>query len=620
MKRFSVLAFRQKSGKSADLAFLQTMETPLNKTIAPRAAPQPSATAPGRPKLTVTSAMGALQSAVLHRKYDQAERLFAEVPRLIERPAALRLLIKIYCEQFDFVSARALLFRGASTAGLTQIGDAGVARFVAHVTYSARNAQLIDETFQRAAELHAERGTAPDPRLVTTVLNGLLFLGEHELFAVNWAELPRKTQKRALESQVLRLLLIQDWDEASALWREIAANGVVASGRSVWYMALRYYLTEARDASAVARVLSAMRDMDIALTPDFSALLIRHLDQAQLDAFAPGAGASPMTAVEWLQFARDQGWPLDAQCADQAVFAGWHARLPRRVFDEVRRAAPKPDVSEPAEGGDLDDAAAGDAAAGKADPWRARQPLAMGATFSPFWHGVTRARTAADVFAVLRGMIKRGMSVPYELLVLSFERAVRVSNYDDVYGTIDELTAVIKQLGYPLHSAGIDLSIVELHARANGFKPEVVRALLAEYLSQYPLVNNNLGQLTRLAVVLLNAREPRAALTVADSGRAAETKVSVLNHDCASLQVVLEARMQLKLPLAPVLRELPASGIYFDRTFLRKVRQLLALAEVSEAEPTGVDAPSVLAELEDANSALVARARQDAADVHKIQN
>lgn len=577
MRRFSTVSRRLQNSKLADLAFLQQTSVPSHRIRS--FLPSESVHEPSKP-LGTTAAMKLLMNAIRRREYGDAERLFDRSPNLNQRPAAIRLLIKMFCEQLDFITAKALLL-----ASLSKVGQEGAARYVTHVTYTSQNSSDIEEVAERVF-----KETEPiSPAFVATCLYGLRLLDDKEAFDRIW-KLASQHWEPSLKVPTLRAkafsaMLDENWVLAQKLWR--ISDGLSNSDGKIprlriWYMAFRYFLVECPKLDAVDQLLSIMKQEKLDFTPSLSGLLLRHL--------APVFPA--MSALHWVQYAKDRGWPLDGTAAEIIIAycqSGLQARFGKTLGHKVYRHA----VQQLVQHGLL---------VGK-------HRIGEGPRFRHDIAAFQAAESGAAALDLLQSMLKRGLRAPLDCFVQAFHKAA-------MFGTRDELRQVVSLLkshNYPLHCAETDLSMIELHSREVQYDKASCQRLLGEYLVQYPLVSHDLPQLTRMAVILLKCGAHEGAAAIVDSMRVEQqqnAKFSYANHDNASLQILAATKHKMREPIVPFLRGVisDSPNIYFDRMFIRRMRRILLL---------GNEDLDVLSDLEKASAETLNSTYAEIAEVAK---
>lgn len=571
MRRFSTLSRLLQNSKFAEFAFLQQESVPnhraadlpsLHQFELTNSTPNDSSSAS---RLNTTAAMKLLMNAVRRKKYGDAEKLFERSPNLHQRTAALRLLIKMFCEQLDFTTAKALLL-----TCLSKVGQEGAARYITHVTYTSQSSSDIEEIAERVFKELED----VSPAFVATCLYGSRLLDDKEGFHRIW-KLASQHWEPSLKSPTLRAkalsaILDENWSLARKLWR--ISDGLSSSDEGVprlriWYMALRYFLVECPKMDAVDQILSIMKEENLQFTPSFSCLVLRHL-----------ATAFPaMSALNWVQYAKDRGWPLDGTAAEIIIAycrRGLHARFGKTLGHKVYSYA----VQKLLEHNLL---------VGK-------HKIGEGPRFRHDIAAFQSAKSGAAVLELLQSMLKRGLRVPLDCFVQAFHKIAMLGTRDE----LRKIVCLLKSLNHPLHCAETDLSMIELYSREVRYDRFTCLRLLGEYLVQYPLVSHDLRQLTRMAVILLNCGSHEEAAAVVDSMRVEQqqnAKFSYVNHDSASLQILVATKHKMREPIVPFLRGVisDSPNIYFDLIFINKIRRVLLL---------GNEDLDILADLENANA------------------
>lgn len=636
MRRFSVYRHVGSKSKYNELEFLQ--QSPVLsqiKTTASSFTPPPPSSSSSRTKsssqehpkvfnfTSTDEGIKFLTRAVGRKKYDEIESIFSTLPALARRPIAMRLLVKAYCDQNDFVSARAIL-----NASLDKVGDVGVQRYIAHLTFSARNPAWIEDAFNRLCSFHQANKTVISPEVVAAALYGLLFLDCRPAFDRVWRKTALQFWEPSLKSvtllaRALDYILQENWEPARKMWGIAAGmnNFNPKDALRFWFVSLRYFLVESPSVEAVDRITGIMTDCDAFVGPKFTTMILRHLSSTYYS-------AGPL---DWLRYANDRGYMMDSASVEVVVH-----NFGRRFSPKFAREL---------------DTRANQRLASLNLLNKHRHALGEGERHNNFWKILNDDPSLKPhqldvkpqvVLGELRAMAKRGLCLPYSFYTAAFQKICGRSDFDpqDLAGLIE----MFKQRDFSVHSAATDLAVLDQHCKivyrnqgSSASSREMCRKLIGEYLVQYPLVSLDLCKRTTLASMALDSgHDPELALDLVDSLRleqctdsgqldssqldsqvdqslsdsggaqvspglgpspSSHSGFSASNHDSASLQVMVRSKMLLDQPLTPFIRTLTSedNGIYFDEKFRRLVAKLL--------HKHGEE-PDVLIEIDRANERL----------------
>lgn len=644
MRRFSVYRHVYNKSKYNELEFLQ--QSPILTQIKTQASsftpPPPSSSSLSSTKssshkqnskeynfTSTDEGIKFLTRAVGRKKYDEIESIFSTLPALARRPIAMRLLVKAYCDQNDFVSARAIL-----NASLDRVGDVGVQRYIAHLTFSARNSSWIEDAFNRLCSFHQSNKTVVSPEVVAAALYGLLFLENRPAFDRVWRKTALQFWEPSLKSvtllsRALDYMLQENWEPARRMWGIAAGmnNFNPKDALRFWFVALRYFLVETPNVEAVDRITTMMSQCDAFVGPKFTTMILRHLSSTYYS-------AGPL---DWLRYANDRGYMMDSASVEVVVH-----NFGRRFSPKFARELEHRANQQLARLNLLN---------------KHRHALGEGERHNNFWKILNDDPTLKPhqldvkpqvVLGELRAMAKRGLCLPYSFYTAAFQKICGRSDFDpqDLAGLIE----MFKQRGFSVHSAATDLAVLEQHCKivyrnqgSSASSRELCRKLIGEYLVQYPLVSLDLCKRTTLASMALDSgHDPELALDLVDSLRleqctesgipelnpldissqsgsqtgsqngsqttnqsspilgpspSSHSGFSASNHDSASLQVMVRSKMLLDQPITPFIRTLTSeeNGIHFDEKF----RKLLAKLLHKHGEE-----PDVLLEIDRANERL----------------
>lgn len=527
------------------LGFLMQTEAPLSK-VKDLNVLQPE---PRAPELENHEALVALQMAVQNHDFAGAEFIFDQTASLHDCPEALELVLRNYCNMNDFTTAKAVLLQVQK-----KLSRQGFIKFMIACFRHSENSEDLQETFEAAIKQFPT-----DESVVATALFGFKVLRDRLRVEAVQKYIKSKGLTRKLpmlQVQVYDSYLNGDFGAALELGRTIAAR-ISSEPPSLlkidmpYRWAIRYFAQDG-NIDAIETLQKHMAELSIPASVSFSNIVLTILP--------PLYPKVPL--VDWLSRCKEWGWKLDRSSFSKLtqVLYRWypsqHERI-ARLHVVLAKALPR---------------AAGSKELDHSPELSSIQKFIKEGEPSKCLH-------------ILDSMRRRGMIPPYYYHVLIFEALAKRGLTTD----IEQLIAKMKALEYPRHCAGTDLAMLELQLRqaakgGNRTRSQKIadaqRGLIwvNQYLLEYPLIQHDLSQLTRIATLFIHCRQPDIAGQVVDFLRwQSETgKFTAQNHDSRSLAVLLKAEQQCnRSPAATfdsVLSDRPR--IFIDLKLKRCLREM----------------------------------------------
>lgn len=534
------------------LGFLMQTEAPKSKNSG-----VVSQNASSRPQsmLDNDEALAALHIAVKNHDFSAAEFIFDHTPSLHDSPVALELVVRNFCNMNDFTTAKAVLLQVED-----KVNERGFIKFMIACFRHSENADDLQEVFDAAM-----RRFPANPSLVATALLGFKMLQDQPRIdaAISYA------QKHKL-APTLPFMQVGVYDsyargdyEAAAKLGEAIARRMRSQTRSEltllrpdlpYRWALHLFAQEG-NVEAIETLQAHMAKFGIAAGASFSNIVL-----ANLPLLYP-----TLPLIEWLKRCKNWGWDLDRSCFHKLA----RVLAKRYPSQQVRIAHLEQSL------GNTMPAASGH-----------REQTAGGPELSAIRKFI-KAGDPAKCLYVLDSMRRRGMVPPYYFHVLTFEALAK----NGLKPELEQLVAKMKAIGYPRHCAGTDLAMLELQLREaaagkNRSRSEkhadAQRGLLwvNQYLLEYPLIQHNLSQLTRIAKLFFHCRQPEIAGQVVDFLRwqSEANKFAAPNHDSRSLALLLTAEKQCGRSPETLLDTFFADRprIFIDLKLKRRLRELLS--------------------------------------------
>ncbi|PRT56242.1 hypothetical protein B9G98_03862 [Wickerhamiella sorbophila] len=548
MQNGPVLLHRHKSRIPSleNLGFLMQTEAPLSKIKDPHVM-QPELKVP---KLENPEALAALQMAVQNHDFAGAEFIFDQSASLHDNPEALELVLKNYCNMNDFTTAKAVLLQVQK-----KMSRQGFIKFMIACFRHSENSDDLQETFEAAIKQYPA-----DESIVSAALFGFKVLRDRPRIEALQKYIKSKGLLRKLpllQVQVYDSYLNGNFDAALELGRTIAAR-ISSEPPSLLRLDMPYrwairYFAQDGNVEAIEKIQKHVAELSIPTTISFSNIVLTILPPLYPN----------VPLVSWLDRCVEWGWKIDRSSFSKLTqllyrwYPSQHERI-AKLRSSLGKTIPQSSGS---------------------------KEVSRSSELSAIQKFINLGDPSKCLY-ILDSMRRRGMIPPYYYHVLIFEALAKRGLTTD----IEQLVAKMKALEYPRHCAGTDLAMLELQLRQaakgkNRTRSEKLadaqRGLIwvNQYLVEYPLIQHDLSQLTRIATLFMHCRQPDIAGQVVDFLRwqSESGKFTAQNHDSRSLTVLLKAEQQCnRSPVATLdtlLSDRPR--IFIDLKLKRHLRESL---------------------------------------------
>lgn len=465
--------------------------------------------------------------------FSGAENIFSFNPGLQYRSAALKLMIRSFCLQRDFTTAKAFLFHMHD-----RVGTEGAIRFVAHCIFTSANPDDICEVIHRFGK--------EDPVLVGISLIGLGILERVAERDTLRKGLPSrmKSHPAVMQATTFELYQAEEWARALEHGRTVFARANERNSchhkfhlrARVPYTIALWFFARTGHFKGAQKIIDHMHILGIPPKEDTTLTFLQNMksywqgNEVELLTFCEKELRLPISAdaVELMLQSFVRQCPVEMQL-----------KMP---FKSIRYSL----LSQPSNNSDF--------------------------------RMICRAKEGVAKLSVLESMYRRGIYPPYAYFVTAFETLAREHDI----ANLKKLVSLMKSSNLPLHCAGIDLAVAE-HACSSVSSEEerkvMGQQLVEDFLLQYPSPQLDLKMLTKVAKFQFSLGDATGAATSLDflRSQSRNQRYDADNHDTISLQLLTRIRFSLHEPIVPLIRDViqDHANIWLDRDLRRLVRRCL---------------------------------------------
>lgn len=456
-----------------------------------------------------------------------------------ERRNDTLILLNEYCLNADFTSAKAFLL-----ANLKELGSEGVSLFIWNTIIISYSSNDVLFAFKEYCKLET-----PKPEVASLALQALTYMDNSAGFEECWNLTSRfytvSASPEIIMAKCLDAMLSQNWQNALQFWENANQLPEFKNVKldDLFVLACRYFLLENPNLDGAKELLEFMSEIQQKPSSQFTAVVFYYM--------APMYQGTGMSA--WISSAYKNGWTVEKQ-AVLAILRLCRASLPNSKYHELFEQFQTKTRTWKSSSRD------------ERRLWTSYEQTIINAMALP----------NANVIDILQQLQKNGVHLRYRVLVRAFVMCVEANQAKEK----DIVVGMMKEYGYPIHCVETDLAMMEFYCRESKYDPVSCKEMIVHYLVEYPALNLNLSTLTQIGWILYNAKDYEMAIQIGDSKREqgdSRTSFCRGNHDSKSIALLLWCLFKNRKPLVPFLRGVLAEArdIYFDKTFVRKLKKLL---------------------------------------------